>query len=369
MANSTQPGPAGSQHHRHRHRHPHTADVPPKALPPATTPGSQGRKDQSDPTWTSLLGWTPNVTGLKDWADHTLHEAENWWHKTLGGIGVDKQSGAPVAHGSAAPTAPAGELNLDEAHLLALRITTVFEGEGGKSMDYTALAGDGDGQATSFGIVQFNFGRGTLGRLLNKMRTADTATFDGCFTADSNFEDLKATLATNDKKAQRKWALDLFKSKEGTQAWRTSFKKLGAVDAFNKIQVDSAINNYNPTVSSDIEFLRSLAPALMAKVEFRSYAALFDCAIQQGGLSKANAEIRAKVASDKPATQFALMTIALTERANRASQTSVADCLSRRLSILNGKRLSFTAYGQTYNRANAQYSIVLTEGAKTIVGL
>jgi hypothetical protein len=43
--------------------------------------------------------------------------------------------------------------------------------------------------------------------------------------------------------------------------------------------------------------------------------------------------------------------------------------MSRRLSILNGKRLSFTVSGVTANRENAQYGIVLTEGAKIIAGL
>ena len=144
--------------------------VPSKALPPAETPGPQGHNDHADPLITTLLGYTPNLTGVRDWADHTLQEVDHLWHKALGGIGIEKETGAAIAHGAPPITAKSGELTLDEAHLLALKLTTCFEGSGGKSMNYKSLMGvddpqnknpDWDNQATSFGLVQWNFGRGT----------------------------------------------------------------------------------------------------------------------------------------------------------------------------------------------------------------
>lgn len=98
MANSSKPGPTGTHHHRHRHHH--SAAVPPKPPVPARTPGTLGRLDQGDPTITTLLGWTPSVTGLKDWADLTLSDAQKLWHRALGSIGLDEHTGAPVAVGS-----------------------------------------------------------------------------------------------------------------------------------------------------------------------------------------------------------------------------------------------------------------------------
>jgi len=385
MANTNKPGPAGTHHHHH-HRHrqrPHTAAPAHKALPPPRTPGPLGRNDHADPTITSLLGWTPSLSGVRDWADASLREVEHLWDKALGAIGYDRHVGAPVAHGSPPAVAPNGQMTLDDAHLKALKITTVFEGSGAKSMNYQSLAGSGtakfdrdpdfDGMATSFGLVQWNFGMGTLGKLLNKMRAANTAVFDNCFTADSDFDTLKAALASGSSRDQGNWARKLYSTPAGKTAWKTSFENIGKVEAFNKIQFDTAINDYNPTVVKDIAFLRTLAPALMAKVEFRSYAAMFDCAIQQGGLHKAEAEIKSKVATDKPATQFALMTIAFTERANKASHASVADCKSRRLGILNGKPQSFSDYRpapkKPIERTNSQYGIVLTDGTKTVMGL
>jgi hypothetical protein len=367
MANSVKPGPAGT-HHRHRRHHAHTAAVPPKPRVPPRTPGPMGRNDQGDPSLTSLLGWTPNVTGLHDWVDETLREAQTWWNRTVGGFGRDASTGEPVAVGRA-PVAPpaAGQLSLAEAQLMALKITTVFEGQG--SLNYKALADNFDGMGMSFGLVQWNFGMGTLGKLLNKMRAQDAATFDGCFDPGANYAVLKAALAAKDKQAQMQWAIGLEATPAGRKAWKASFHALGSVEAFNKIQLDTAVNDYQPTVLNDIAFLRELNPAAMREVEFRSYASLFDCAIQQGGLKKAKDEIRAKVASDKPATQLALLKIAVTERANKASHASVADCLSRRLSILEGKALEFSAYGKTYKRANPQYALVASDGSKIVAGV
>ena len=104
MANSKVPGPTGAHHHHRRH-HP---SKPKPALPPARTPGPLGRNDQGDPTLTTLLGWTPNVTGLLDWADHTLHQIDAWGHSALNAIGLDPSTKQPVSAGSK-PPAPAAD--------------------------------------------------------------------------------------------------------------------------------------------------------------------------------------------------------------------------------------------------------------------
>ena len=370
MANSTLNGPSGAQHHQRNHRtRKHTADVPAKPLTPPKTPGVQGSKDQADPNHTSILGWTPNLTGVRDWADHTLKEVDHLWHWALGGIGLEKDTGTPLAKGAAAPPAPAGQLAIDDAHMLTLKVTTVFEGNGGKSMDYIALSGNFDGMITSFGLVQWNFGTSSLERLLKKFQAADSGAFDRAFPADAKLDDLKAALAASDNKKQKDWAIDLRKTPAGKVAWKTAFENLGGIDKFKQIQVDDAINWYNPIVVKDIKYLRTLAPKLMATVEFRSYAAMFDCAIQQGGIRSVSAKIKEKVDSDKPATQFALMEIALGVRARAANDKWVADCLSRRMGILNGKALSFTEHGVTANRPNSQYGIVQTNATKIVAGL
>jgi putative chitinase len=112
MVNSTKPGPAthhGGHHHRH---HRPTTTVPPKPLLPAKTPGVNGNKDQGDPNHTTWLGWTPSLTGVRDWADHSLHELEDWFHHMMGGVGPQHPGGPPVSTGSAALAPVKGPLSV-----------------------------------------------------------------------------------------------------------------------------------------------------------------------------------------------------------------------------------------------------------------
>lgn len=114
MANSTKPGPAEhhGNHRPHRHQKP-SAKVPDKPILPAKTPGPAGKNDQSDPLHTAWLGVTSAVTGARDWADHSLHELEDWWHHTMGGPVGPKAPGAPpVAPGSAGLAPVKGPLTL-----------------------------------------------------------------------------------------------------------------------------------------------------------------------------------------------------------------------------------------------------------------
>ena len=104
MANSVKPGPQDShpRHHHHRH-HRHSATVPPKTPIPPSTPGVKGRVDAADPTTTTLLGWTNALTGVRDWADHTMHDIEDWASKALGSHGVEPHTQAPTAIGPKPP--------------------------------------------------------------------------------------------------------------------------------------------------------------------------------------------------------------------------------------------------------------------------
>jgi putative chitinase len=50
---------------------------------------------------------------VRDWADHSLHELEDWWHHTMGGhIGPTKPGAPPVAPGSAGLAPVKGPLSL-----------------------------------------------------------------------------------------------------------------------------------------------------------------------------------------------------------------------------------------------------------------
>lgn len=96
----------------------------------------------------------------------------------------------------------------------------------------------------------------------------------------------------------------------------------------------------------------------MKKVELVSYCALFDVAVQQQSLTPAVAAIKARVASEHPASQSALVRIAVEERAKAAKHVYVADCMSRRIGVLQQSPYSYTAYGHTSQRTNANFNLI-----------
>ena len=340
---------------------------------PSRTPGSFGLNDQADPSVTAFLGDTPGPLGLNDYAEPSL----NFFRKSIRprlNLPFLASDGSLLSPGFMCrenvgqkpdASAAAGQIDLPTAQEMALKITTFFEG--GKSMNYKALADDFDGQGTSFGLIQWNFGQNTLGPLLKKMLINDPAAFAKCFGPDADYETMKKALTDDKKDAQLKWARDLLKSHRS--AWTSAFHAIGSVDSFNRIQREQAIAKYHPLAIASIASLRSLNSELMKAVEFRSYAALFDLCVQQNGLAKAWDAIKLRVKTDKPSTQLALMTIAVVERGKKASDAWVSDCISRRLGILAGGAYESKEHNVVKKRPNPQFSLIAECGGKTVANL
>ena len=287
MAGSRQPGPV-------------TPPVGICPIPPRT-PGPIGINDQGDLNVTTLLGDTPGPTGSLDGADPTLP----WFSSaaSYSNLACRADDGTPLSVGfdlplSAPDTNPAPQyVSLSDAQEIALKITTYFEG--GISMNYQALADDSDGQGTSFGLIQWNFGQNTLGPLLKKMLDAYPTAFRGCFGDDADYDTLKKALTDGNQAGQFKWARDLLKNNRS--AWKSAFRKIGSIGAFDQIQREQAIAKYHPSAERAIKSLRAISPTLFAKVELRSYAAIFDLCVQQGSIDKAMPEIKQRVKGEQPA--------------------------------------------------------------------
>ena len=269
---------------------------------------------------------------------------------------------APPKAAAAPPPPP---ITLADAQLMALKITTCFEGS--KPINYQALADDHDGQGMSFGLIQWNFGKETLDPLLKKMLAKNEAAFRGCFGPSTHYGILKSALDHNDNAVLLKWTREL--EQRDRPAWEAAFHALGAIDEFNAIQLATAVGDYHKPAMHAIAELRQIAPALMAKVEFRSYAALFDLCVQQGSIDKALDTIGARVTKEKPDTQLELLEIVVVERGRRAGPDSQADCISRRMGILTGAPYKSTESGKTYRRENAQFGLALRFGAAQIAGI
>jgi hypothetical protein len=356
MAGSSKPGPL-------------TPPIDSCRVPPRT-PGPLGINDHADPNVTSLLGDTPSSVGLRDWADPTLSQLTSTdpygdlMCKNSEGdamaIGFDFKVPAPAA-AAAAPEFIA----LDAAQEMALKITTYFEG--GKSMNYQALADDFDGQGTSFGLIQWNFGSDTLGPLLKKMLDKDATAFAACFGEDADYDTIKKAITDKKKADQLKWARDRIKNKR--KAWESAFAKIGSNESFNKIQRTEASGQYHPLAVKVIKNIRDISSTLFVNVEVRSYCAIFDLCVQNGGIDNAVSAIKKRVTDEKPATQLDLMKIVVTERSRQASAKWVADCLSRRMGILTGSSYKATENDVTAERKNPQFSLLADSGSKCVTGL
>lgn len=329
----------------------------PGCLVASRTPGILGWLDQSDPGVTALLGDTSGIIGFGDGADPTLPPRSHLLERRVRGCGSPQVG--PIS------TLPPARIELDNAQAMALEITTYFES--GVSMNYQALAGDFDGQGMSFGLIQWNFGQNTLGPLLNKMLTRDAKAFAGCFGKDAQYETLRSALARSDQGAQLTWARTIQRTHR--QAWMAVFKALGSVDAFNRIQRQEASANYHPLVVRCICQLRGIRSDLMRAVEFRAYAALFDLCVQQNGLDKALHSIKSRVKHEKPTTQLELLKIAVVQRGLAASKDWAADCISRRMGILNGGSCPAAEYGRAAERANPQFDLITKYGAHPVAGI
>ena len=337
------------------------------------TPGPLGINDQSDPFNTSLVGDSPGPIGRND-SGTPFTDWSNDFRTRAPILGPDGELlfpgiGDEKCYKSPAPKSNAPVMELRQAQAFALRITAVFEG------GFQAVADDTDGQGTSFGVIQWNFGQSTLGPLLKKMLRKDPKAFANCFGPTTNYAVLKKALDEERQPDQIKWARDLLKSDRA--AWKAAFKALGAVPDFVQIQRDQAIAEYHPLVVKSIATLREFSEELMRDVEFRTYAALFDLCVQQHGIkkqSKSGTElvvpyIEARIRTEKPDTQFALVSIAVVERAKRAAVRWVSDCISRRMGILTGGAYASTENQITAKRANHELQLIADWGTHVVQSL
>jgi hypothetical protein len=351
----------------------------PAGLVPSRTPGPLGINDQADPNKTSLLGDTPGPVGWRDGADPvlTLYTPADLYSNLVCrapdsrplAAGSDLQSVAPAAPvaaaAAAAPAADPGSVTLKDAQEMALKITTYFEG--GVSMNYKALADDSDGQGTSFGLIQWNFGKNTLGPLLKLMLDKDSSAFAACFGPDADYETLKTALNSAKQADELKWARDRIKNKRA--AWQAAFTAIGSNAGFNAIQLAQAAAQYHPKALAVIADIRGIQATLMAKIEFRSYAAIFDLCVQQGSLAGALDNIKSRVGNEKPTTQLELMKIVVTERGRTAKAQWRTDCISRRMGILTGASYKSTEGESVLERKNSQLTLIAQFGAKYVPGL
>lgn len=237
-----------------------------------------------------------------------------------------------------------------------MQVTAAFETSGDP---YRQVTGNFDGAGLSFGPIQCNLLSGTLQELFHRFRGADENNLRTCF--DNNEADYKAfwkVLNGSHKKAVA-WgdARSTGRGKHGfSQPWKGYLQAIGREPVFRRIMLVYAYDKYGKRVLAALSFLRGISPVRITSL--RCLAALYDMCVQQGSLNKAADEIRTRVFNEMPGDEFALTRIVVEERAKKASPRWRADCLSRRLSILERQPVTVSMNGHRSRRSNPGYYLL-----------
>jgi hypothetical protein len=118
--------------------------------------------------------------------------------------------------------------------------------------------------------------------------------------------------------------------------------------------VEEILRKYGRKLLRAAGFLQALCPDIRMD-HLRCFCSPYDLVTQQGSLDKAADAIRARIAENPPVDQFDLVRIAVEERGRTANRRWRADCVSRRLGILDGVPTTVTVSGNTTQRANINF--------------
>jgi len=213
-----------------------------------------------------------------------------------------------------------------------LALTGSFETGAAFPDCFAGLSGDFDGQGISFGVLQWNFGQGSLQPLLKRMCVDHNELAKSIF--HNHYEELTAIL-TATKSEQLAFARSIQDPNRKTilEPWKGMFKSLGRSEEFQRIEADAANALYKAArqLCSDYGLWSERALALM-----------FDIKTQNGSIgSSVKTQILADFAKLPPALpneklETAKLRIIANRRAETAKAKWVEDVRARKLCIANG---------------------------------
>lgn len=255
-------------------------------------------------------------------------------------------------------------INAETAFDCGMQVTAAFETSGDP---YQQVTGNFDGAGLSYGPIQCNLLSGTLQELFRRFRGEDEGKLKACF--DNNEADYKAfwKMLDGSRKKAVAWgdAQSTGRGKHGfRQPWKSNLQAVGREPVFRRVMLVYAYDTYGKRVLAALSFLRGISPVRITGL--RCLAALYDMCVQQGSLNKAADEIRTRVFNEMPADEIALTRIVVEERAKKASPRWRADCLSRRLSILERQPVTVSMNGHRSKRANPGYYLLRNSPIKDL---
>lgn len=197
---------------------------------------------------------------------------------------------------------------------------------------FSGLSGDYDGQGMSLGILQWNFGKGTLQKLLFELVENERSIAEAIF--HDRLETLLEPLYSGKQELMKFARLIQHPAKHTIyEPWKGMFKALGRNEKFREIQVKHAAEEYKTALEMCREY------GLWSE---RSAALLFDIIVQNGGiphLTKLHIMKKFKSLSDELSfddLEVLKMRIIANSRAEASHHLWVEDVRTRKLCCANG---------------------------------
>lgn len=237
----------------------------------------------------------------------------------------------------------------------AIAVTAGFETSGDP---YLQVTGNFDGAGLSFGPLQVNFKTGTLQELFRRFRARDDGDrLRACF--GDLWPEWEQVLHLPSRARQVAWADTHSRGARKSDfdpAWKAALQNVGREPLFREETMRYAYDTYGRKLIVALSWLHGLVPIRIGN--FRCLAALYDLCVQQGCLNRAHEAIRKRVAREAPQDEFALTRIALEERGRAANPRWRADCIARRLCILERGPVSVSESGRSAERDNPNLYLV-----------
>lgn len=218
-----------------------------------------------------------------------------------------------------------------------LTLTGAFETGTGIPECFSGLSGDFDGQGISFGVLQWNFGQGSLQPLLRDMMDAHEDLARSIF--GGHYDALAAALALPDDAQGRADLLEFARSIQHPvqhrvfEPWRGYAKALGRTPEFQAIEVRHAQAAFDKAVAWCADY------GLWSE---RAVALMFDIVTQNGGIKPVTRaqilnDIRLLPAAlDRAERERQILALVANRRAEASNIRWIDDVRRRKLCIAHG---------------------------------
>lgn len=267
------------------------------------------------------------------------------------GLGADGLVGKNTWHTLFKSEIPVPEIVGRPLNHRCLALTGAFEIGRGFPECFAGLSGDFDGQGTSFGVLQWNFGQNTLQPLLGEMITNHRELTKSIF--QNHFDTLVEKLE-GEKEVLMDFARSIQHSEKHyvLQPWRGMFKALGRTEECQEIQVRLAGGLFSKALElcDEYELWSERAAALM-----------FDIKVQNGSI---NSKVKGQITEDIKKLPAGLsdeerevekMRIVANRRAEASYTRWIEDVRERKLCCANGEG---SVHGVDYDIAT-QFGLML----------